>query len=44
MQEQKLTPPNYLTYPAQPSAIGDDEIDLRELFRALWKGSGPLLR
>lgn len=38
MEQQKLTPPNYLTYPAQPAAIADDEIDLRELFIALWKG------
>ncbi len=43
MQEQKLTPPNYLTYPAQPSAIGDDEIDLRELFSALWKGKWTII-
>ncbi|HIH0943456.1 TPA: Wzz/FepE/Etk N-terminal domain-containing protein [Vibrio cholerae] len=38
MQEQKLTPPNYLTYPPQPVAMADDEIDLRELFKALWQG------
>lgn len=38
MEQQKLTPPNYLTYPPQPSAIADDEIDLRELFKALWQG------
>ncbi|EKO3656571.1 LPS O-antigen length regulator [Vibrio metschnikovii] len=38
MEQQKLTPPNYLTYPPQPAAIADDEIDLRELFIALWKG------
>ena len=38
MEQQKLTPPNYLTYPPQPAAMADDEIDLRELFIALWKG------
>lgn len=38
MEQQKLTPPNYLTYPPQPVAMADDEIDLRELFKALWQG------
>ncbi|SKA13937.1 G-rich domain on putative tyrosine kinase [Vibrio cincinnatiensis DSM 19608] len=38
MEQQKLTSPNYLAYPPQPAAMADDEIDLRELFIALWKG------
>ncbi|EGR0524521.1 LPS O-antigen length regulator [Vibrio cholerae] len=38
MEQQKLTSPNYLAYPPQPVAMADDEIDLRELFIALWKG------
>ena len=37
MEQQKEPNPNYLPYPpkSQPT---DDEIDLRELFKALWKG------
>ncbi|MBS9950505.1 LPS O-antigen length regulator [Vibrio alginolyticus] len=35
MEPQKEPNPNYLPYPTQPT---DDEIDLRELFGALWKG------
>ncbi len=35
MEPQKEPNPNYLPYPPQPT---DDEIDLRELFGALWKG------
>ncbi|MPS38842.1 LPS O-antigen length regulator [Vibrio sp. VGrn 2] len=35
MEPQKEPNPNYLPYPPQPT---DDEIDLRELFKALWKG------
>ena len=35
MEPQKESNPNYLPYPPQST---DDEIDLRELFRALWKG------
>ncbi|MDW2092037.1 Wzz/FepE/Etk N-terminal domain-containing protein [Vibrio sp. 1865] len=35
MEPQKEPNPNYLPYPPQPA---DDEIDLRELFKALWKG------
>jgi hypothetical protein len=38
MEQQKLTSPNYLAYPPQPAVMADDEIDLRELFIALWKG------
>ncbi|EGR1167489.1 TPA: Wzz/FepE/Etk N-terminal domain-containing protein [Vibrio parahaemolyticus] len=35
MEPQKDPNPNYLPYPPQST---DDEIDLRELFKALWKG------
>ncbi|EGQ8071080.1 LPS O-antigen length regulator [Vibrio parahaemolyticus] len=35
MEPKKESNPNYLPYPPQPT---DDEIDLRELFKALWKG------
>ncbi|ENP8446614.1 Wzz/FepE/Etk N-terminal domain-containing protein [Vibrio sp. Vb0877] len=38
MDPQKEPQQNYLPYPPQPTAIADDEIDLRELFAALWKG------
>lgn len=38
MEPQKEPQPNYLLYPPQTSAIADDEIDLRELFAAIWKG------
>ncbi|CCN80344.1 OtnB protein [Vibrio nigripulchritudo SFn27] len=37
MEPQKESNPNYLPYPPQ-SQSEDDEIDLRELFKALWKG------
>ncbi|CAI2320842.1 LPS O-antigen length regulator [Vibrio parahaemolyticus] len=37
MEQQKEPNPNYLSYPPHPKSI-DDEIDLRELFGALWKG------
>ncbi|MCR9987723.1 Wzz/FepE/Etk N-terminal domain-containing protein [Vibrio antiquarius] len=37
MEPQKESNPNYLPYPPN-SHHGDDEIDLRELFGALWKG------
>lgn len=37
MEPQKEPNPNYLPYPPQ-SHTTDDEIDLRELFKALWKG------
>ncbi|HCE2183341.1 Wzz/FepE/Etk N-terminal domain-containing protein [Vibrio sp. Vb2133] len=37
MEPQKEPNPNYLPYPPQPQPT-DDEIDLRELFKALWKG------
>ncbi|WP_447079424.1 Wzz/FepE/Etk N-terminal domain-containing protein [Vibrio alginolyticus] len=35
MEPQKESNPNYLPYPPQST---DDEIDLRELLKALWKG------
>ncbi|ELB2149628.1 LPS O-antigen length regulator [Vibrio parahaemolyticus] len=39
MEPQKESNPNYLPYPPQPQPQStDDEIDLRELFKALWKG------
>lgn len=38
MEQQKEPQPNYLPYPPQSAAIADDEIDLRELFKAVWKG------
>ncbi|EHV5552242.1 LPS O-antigen length regulator [Vibrio vulnificus] len=37
MEPQKEPNPNYLPYPPQSQSTGD-EIDLRELFKALWKG------
>ncbi|MFH4490940.1 Wzz/FepE/Etk N-terminal domain-containing protein [Vibrio diabolicus] len=37
MEPQKELHPNYLPYPPNPQH-GDDEIDLSELFKALWKG------
>ena len=37
MEPQKEPSPNYLPYPPQSQST-DDEIDLRELFKALWKG------
>ncbi|EKF9450574.1 LPS O-antigen length regulator [Vibrio cholerae] len=43
MEQQRIIPPNYLTYTTQRMTITDDEIDLRELFRALWKGKWVIL-
>lgn len=37
MEPRKESNQNYLPYPPNPHH-GDDEIDLRELFKALWKG------
>ncbi|ENK3117409.1 Wzz/FepE/Etk N-terminal domain-containing protein [Vibrio alginolyticus] len=37
MEPQKEPNPNYLPYPPTPQST-NDEIDLRELFKALWKG------
>ncbi|EIC9813719.1 TPA: Wzz/FepE/Etk N-terminal domain-containing protein [Vibrio alginolyticus] len=38
MEPQKEPNPNYLPYPPNSQQLIDDEIDLRELFGALWKG------
>ncbi|EMJ3469002.1 LPS O-antigen length regulator [Vibrio harveyi] len=37
MEPQKEPNPNYLPYPPRSQSTGD-EIDLRELFKALWRG------
>ncbi|EOX4462057.1 Wzz/FepE/Etk N-terminal domain-containing protein [Vibrio alginolyticus] len=42
MEPQKKSNQNYLPYPPNPQ-YKDDEIDLRELFRALWKGKWIIL-
>ncbi|WP_154203257.1 Wzz/FepE/Etk N-terminal domain-containing protein [Vibrio harveyi] len=42
MEPQKEPNPNYLPYPPQQHST-DDEIDLRELFRALWKGKWVII-
>ncbi|HHY0580688.1 TPA: Wzz/FepE/Etk N-terminal domain-containing protein [Vibrio parahaemolyticus] len=42
MEPQKESNPNYLAYPPKPQQ-GDDEIDLRELFKALWKGKWVII-
>ncbi|HHC6478573.1 TPA: Wzz/FepE/Etk N-terminal domain-containing protein [Vibrio parahaemolyticus] len=38
MEPQKESPQHYLPYPPHSQQSADDEIDLRELFAALWKG------
>ncbi|MBN8140598.1 Wzz/FepE/Etk N-terminal domain-containing protein [Vibrio vulnificus] len=38
MEPQKESPQHYLPYPPHSQQSADDEIDLRELFKALWKG------
>ncbi|EOI6603623.1 Wzz/FepE/Etk N-terminal domain-containing protein [Vibrio parahaemolyticus] len=38
MEQNKPQHHEYLLYPPQPSALDSDEIDLRELFAAIWKG------
>ncbi|WP_322803484.1 Wzz/FepE/Etk N-terminal domain-containing protein [Vibrio alfacsensis] len=38
MEPQKEHPQHYLPYPPHSQQPADDEIDLRELFGALWKG------
>ncbi|WMN87497.1 Wzz/FepE/Etk N-terminal domain-containing protein [Vibrio parahaemolyticus] len=38
MEPNKEPQQNYLIYPPQTPTIADDEIDLRELFKAIWKG------
>ncbi|MFH4451956.1 Wzz/FepE/Etk N-terminal domain-containing protein [Vibrio alginolyticus] len=42
MEPQKESNPNYLPYPPQ-SKPADGEIDLRELFKALWKGKWTII-
>ena len=42
MEPQKEPNPNYLPYPPHPQSK-DDEIDLRELFKALWKGKWVII-
>ncbi|WP_229620162.1 Wzz/FepE/Etk N-terminal domain-containing protein [Vibrio parahaemolyticus] len=42
MEPKKEPNPNYLPYPPQPQST-NDEIDLRELFKALWKGRWILI-
>jgi uncharacterized protein involved in exopolysaccharide biosynthesis len=42
MEPQKESNSNYLPYPPNPQH-GDDEIDLRELFKALWKGKWTII-
>ncbi|EGR1752006.1 Wzz/FepE/Etk N-terminal domain-containing protein [Vibrio parahaemolyticus] len=42
MEPQKEPNPNYLPYSLQPQPI-DDEIDLREFFKALWKGKWVII-
>ncbi|MCA0935165.1 LPS O-antigen length regulator [Vibrio alginolyticus] len=38
MEPQKQPQSNYLPYPPQTPAIAEDEVDLKELFTAIWKG------
>ncbi|EDP57770.1 Wzz/FepE/Etk N-terminal domain-containing protein [Vibrio sp. AND4] len=38
MEPKKEPNPNYLPYPPHVQQPADDEIDLRELFKAIWKG------
>ncbi len=37
MDPQKEPQPNYLPYPPQVPVVSKEEIDLRELFKAIWK-------
>ena len=43
MDPQKEQSSQYLPYPPQPAAVAEDEIDLRELFKAVWKGKWIIL-
>ena len=43
MEPQKEHQQNYLPYPPHAQQPADDEIDLRELFKALWKGKWIIL-
>ncbi|MDW2075400.1 Wzz/FepE/Etk N-terminal domain-containing protein [Vibrio sp. 1863] len=38
MEQNRPQHHEYLPYPPQTTAIADDEIDLRELFKSIWKG------
>lgn len=38
MEQKNVPPSHYFAYPPEASAPASDEIDLRELFGALWKG------
>ncbi len=38
MEPQKEPQPKYLPYPPQANVQAEDDIDLRELFNAIWKG------
>ncbi|EJG1788572.1 chain length determinant family protein [Vibrio parahaemolyticus VP250] len=43
MEPHKEPNPNYLPYPSNTQQPSDDEIDLRELLKALWKGKWIIL-
>ncbi|AUI85119.1 LPS O-antigen length regulator [Vibrio azureus] len=43
MEPKKEHQQNYLPYPPHAQQPADDEIDLRELFKALWKGKWIIL-
>lgn len=43
MEPQKERPQHYLPYPPHSQQPADDEIDLRELFGALWKGKWVII-
>ena len=43
MEQKKEHQQNYLPYPPHAQQPADDEIDLRELFKALWKGKWIIL-
>lgn len=43
MEQNKPQHHEYLPYPPQPAAIADDEIDLRELFKTIWKGKWVII-
>ncbi|MDW1886848.1 MULTISPECIES: Wzz/FepE/Etk N-terminal domain-containing protein [Vibrio] len=43
MEQNKPQHHEYLPYPPKTSAIADDEIDLRELFKAIWKGKWVII-
>ncbi|SUP91928.1 OtnB protein [Vibrio owensii] len=43
MESQKESSSNYVSYPTHPPQHYDDEVDLRELFKALWKGKWVII-